>query len=89
MSLSLGFAIYFICWWIVLLGVLPLRIGPQPKEGARDPIAEASGAPLAPNIGLKFLVTTAVSIVIFAAIYAVIAFRLIPLDDIPFLRVGQ
>ncbi len=83
MSASLAFAIYFICWWIVLFAVLPLRIGPQPEEGHLDPFADAAGAPHAPNMGRKFLLTTLVSAVIFAAIYALIAFRLVTLDDFP------
>lgn len=87
MSTSLALAIYFICWWIVLFAILPLKIGPQPKEGERDPHAEASGAPLAPNITLKFVITTIVTAAIFAVIYAIIALKLISLDDIPFLRV--
>ncbi len=86
MSIALALAVYFICWWIVLFAILPLRIGPQAKEGESDPFADASGAPRAPNIGLKFLVTTIVSAVIFAVIYAAISFNLVALDDLPFLR---
>ncbi len=84
MSLSLALAIYFICWWVVLFAILPLRIGPQPPEGANDPLADAAGAPHAPNVARKFLLTTLVSTAVFAVIYAVIAFRLITLDNLPF-----
>ena len=84
MSLSLAFAIYFICWWIVLFAILPLRLGPQPPESERDPFAEASGAPRAPRIGLKFLLTTVISAAVFAAVYVAIAYRLIALDNLPF-----
>ncbi len=84
MSTSLALDIYFIVWWVTLFAILPLRIGPQPEEGERDPIADASGAPYAPNIGRKFLVTTVVSAAIFAVIYVIIAFKLITLDDVPF-----
>ncbi|MGO9545112.1 MAG: DUF1467 family protein [Rhodomicrobium sp.] len=84
MSVSLGLAIYFICWWIVLFAVLPLQIGPPPAEGERDPMAEASGAPHAPRLKTKFLVTTMVSAALFAVIYAVLAFRIVTLDSLPF-----
>jgi predicted secreted protein len=84
MSVSLALAIYFICWWIVLFAILPLRIGPQPKEGSSDPVADAAGAPHAPNVGRKFLLTTLVSAAIFAVIYAVFAFQLVTLDQLPF-----
>jgi predicted secreted protein len=83
MSTSLAIAIYFICWWIVLFAVLPLRIGPQPPESERDPYADAAGAPYAPNLPRKFLITTIVSLGLFAAIYALIAFRLVTLDNLP------
>jgi predicted secreted protein len=84
MSTSLALAIYFICWWVVLLAILPLKIGPQPPEGERDALADAAGAPYAPNIGRKFLLTTLVSTAIFAVIYAIFAFQLITLDGLPF-----
>ena len=84
MSTSLALAIFFICWWIVLFAILPLRIGPQPPEDARDAHADAAGAPYAPNLARKFLITTIVSLVLFAAIYVLIAFRLVTLDNLPF-----
>jgi predicted secreted protein len=87
MSLSLALAVYFLCWWIVLFAILPLKIGPQPKEGGSDPFAEASGAPQSPNIIRKFILTTIVSALIFTAIYVSFAFRIVTLDDIPFLKI--
>jgi predicted secreted protein len=83
MSTSLAIAIYFICWWIVLFAILPLRIGPQPPEGVRDPHADAAGAPYAPNLARKFLITTIVSLGLFAAIYVLIAYQLVRLDSLP------
>jgi len=83
MSGSLAFAIYFICWWVVLFAVLPLKLGPQPPEGERDRFADAAGAPYAPNIGRKFLLTTVISAVIFGLIYAIFALHLVNVDDFP------
>jgi predicted secreted protein len=83
MSSSLAIAIYFICWWIVLFAILPLRIGPQPPEGTRDPFADASGAPYAPNLARKFLITTIVSLGVFAVIYALIAYQLVAPPSLP------
>jgi predicted secreted protein len=84
MSISLALAVYFICWWVVLFAILPLRIGPQPPEGERDAIADAAGAPYAPNVGRKFILTTFVSAAVFAIIYAILAFQLVTLDNLPF-----
>ncbi|MGA7324825.1 MAG: DUF1467 family protein [Rhodomicrobium sp.] len=83
MSISLALAIYFIVWWVTLFAILPIRLGPQPPEGERDEFAEASGAPHAPHIGRKFLITTVVSTAIFAVIYVVFAFQLVRLDSFP------
>ena len=83
MSTSLAIAIYFICWWIVLFAILPLRIGPQPPEGARDPLADAAGAPYAPNLARKFLITTIVSLALFAVIYVVLTLQLVTLGSLP------
>jgi predicted secreted protein len=82
MSLSLAIAIYFICWWIVLFAILPFRIGPQPPAGTRDPLADAAGAPYAPNVARKFLIATIVSLGLFAVIYALIAFQLVTLSSL-------
>lgn len=81
MSIAFALAIYFICWWVVLFAILPLRLGGEPPEGERDPFAEAAGAPSNPRIGAKFLITTIVSAVVFAAIYAAFAFQLIQLPS--------
>jgi predicted secreted protein len=85
MSTPFALATYFICWWVVLFAILPLKVGKQPENGERDSFAEAAGAPAAPNLGIKFLITTVVSAIIFAAIYAIVAYQLISLDDLPFL----
>ena len=42
-------------------------------------------APAVPRIWRKFLITTVISALIFAPIYVVVEYRLIPLDSIPFL----
>ena len=82
MSISLTMALYAICWWIVLFAILPLRLGAEPPPGS-DPFAEAVGAPSAPNMKLKFLVTTIVSAVIVGAVYAAFSYDLIRLDGAP------
>ena len=87
MSVSLALAIYFITWWIVLFAILPLRFGREEHSDQPDRFAEASGAPSTPRLGLKFLITTIVAAVVFAAIYAVIAYKLIALDELTMARV--
>jgi predicted secreted protein len=81
-SLSLAIALYAICWWIVLFAILPLRMGEKPTPPGSDPFAEAVGAPSAPRLKLKFLLTTIVSAAITGAIYAAFALGLIRLDSL-------
>ena len=65
-TLSTGFAIYFVLWWIVLFVTLPFGIRSQHEDGGgaagTDP-----GAPVASQMGRKLIWTTAISAVIFAA----------------------
>ena len=89
MSISLAIALYAICWWIVLFTILPLKMGAKPAPPGSDPFAEAVGAPSAPRLKLKFLVTTIVSAVIVGAIYAAFTYELIRLDDLPFFSLSK
>lgn len=63
-SLSTGFAIYFVVWWIVLFAVLPFGVRSQAESGegvaGTDP-----GAPTAPLMLRKLIWTTIVSAIIF------------------------
>ena len=84
MSLSFAIAIYAIIWWIVLFAMLPIGVRTQEEEGDIAP-GTAESAPHAPRLLAKMLATTVVASLIFAAVYVIIAHRLITLDDIPFL----
>jgi predicted secreted protein len=69
-SLSTGFAIYFVLWWIVLFAVLPFGVRSQMENG--EEIAGTDpGAPSVARMGRKLLWTTVISAVIFAAGMAV------------------
>lgn len=63
----MAIAVYFTTWWIVLFAVLPWGVRSQNEEPDRlqgtDP-----GAPVAPRLGLKALITTATSLAVFAAL---------------------
>ena len=77
MSVVTGIAIYFVIWWTVLFAVLPW--GSRPAD---DPqVGTADSAPARPRIALKFLATTIVSAVIFAAAWAVLEYGGFSLRD--------
>jgi predicted secreted protein len=64
-------AVYFIIWWLSLFVVLPWGIRSQQEDGlvaaGTDP-----GAPSAPMIARKLLITTLVAAVFFALFLAIV-----------------
>lgn len=78
MSATLGFAIYFICWWMVWFAALPFAARGRGQDALNVPDVK-------PPVSLWLLagVTTLISGLIFAVIYAVIAYRLLPIDQLP------
>jgi predicted secreted protein len=55
--------LFVIIWWTVLFAVLPLGTSPV---AAPDQASGWRGAPAQPRLGRKLLITTAVSLVIWA-----------------------
>jgi predicted secreted protein len=69
-TISTGFAIYFVLWWIVLFLTLPFGVRSQHEdgEGAGQVVPGTDpGAPVAPQMGRKLIWTTVISAVLFAA----------------------
>ena len=64
-TISTGFAIYFVVWWIVLFLTLPFGVRSQHEDGESSPGTDP-GAPVASRMGLKLIWTTVISAVIFA-----------------------
>jgi predicted secreted protein len=64
-SISTGFAIYFVLWWIVLFVTLPFGVRSQQEQGEGVPGSDP-GAPVASRMGAKLIWTTAISAVIYA-----------------------
>ena len=64
-TVSTGFAIYFVIWWIVLFLTLPFGVRSQHEAGEGAPGTDP-GAPIATLMGRKLIWTTVISAVIFA-----------------------
>jgi predicted secreted protein len=79
MSAGLAVAIYFIVWWTVLFAVLPIGLRTQAEEGNVVPGTPES-APARPRFLFIIGLTTLISAVVFALIYAVFVWRLIDWD---------
>jgi predicted secreted protein len=60
--------VYFLIWWVVLFAVLPwgVQVPENPEPG------HAPSAPINPHLALKFVVTTAVSAVIWVIVWYVL-----------------
>lgn len=84
MSIVSGMAIYFIIWWVVLFTILPFGVRSQ-HEGDDTVLGTDHGAPIRSRLPGKALVTTLVSLVLFAAFYYIRFVLEFGLDDIPFL----
>ncbi|WP_339929415.1 DUF1467 family protein [uncultured Brevundimonas sp.] len=74
------FAVYVVIWWVVLFAVLPLGTSKErhapPTDGAQW------GAPDNPNLKRKFLTTTWVSLIVWAAVMLLVWIGWMPLPDL-------
>ncbi len=64
-TISTGFAIFFVLWWIVLFVTLPFGVRSQTEDGETIPGSDP-GAPVASRMGRKLIWTTVISVIIFA-----------------------
>ena len=64
-TISTGFAIYFVMWWIVLFVTLPFGVRSQHEDGEGVPGSDP-GAPIKSLMGRKLIWTTVISAVLFA-----------------------
>ena len=64
-TISTGFAIYFVMWWIVLFLTLPFGIRSQHEDRASSAGTDP-GAPVITGMGRKLIWTTVISAVLFA-----------------------
>ena len=78
-----GFFIYMIVWWTVLFCILPMRTTSYAEAGVEVTDGGDPGAPMDPKLGWKAWTTTWVSAIVFAIGYAVYAFHLISLPNLP------
>jgi predicted secreted protein len=75
MTWPLALAIYFTVWWVVLFAVLPFGVRNHAEAGVHLPPGADPGAPVAPRMAIKLAATTVVAALVFAAIYAYIAYE--------------
>ena len=79
MNLSLSIPVFLTLWWLVFLSVLPLGVVSHAEAGIDRGDGGDPAAPVDPKMGRKVLTTTWITAVIFAVIWLVVYFHLIPL----------
>ncbi len=85
MSITSALVLYVVIWAVVLFMILPQWQTSQIEDGEITPGSPAS-APTDAMIKKKLIVTTVIATCVYAVIFSIIFFRLITLDDIPFLN---
>ena len=77
MGIVSGIVVFFMVWWTVLFAVLPwgVTVAEEPEVG------HAPSAPSRPRLGMKFLVTTAITVVIWLIVFALVESDFLSLRD--------
>jgi predicted secreted protein len=75
MNLAFDIAVFYTIWWVVLFAVLPFGVRSHAETGTEHQVGTDAGSPIAIRMGMKLLVTTGITAVLFAAIYAFIAYE--------------
>ncbi|QLP98139.1 MAG: DUF1467 family protein [Rhodoblastus sp.] len=73
LSWPLGLAIYFTFWWVSLFAVLPFGVRSVHETDETTPGVEP-GAPVAPMLARKALLTTLLAAIAFAGLLIVLQF---------------
>lgn len=79
MSLSFAIAIYVVIWWTVLFAVLPIGVRTQGEDGTVVPGTPES-APVAPRLLRIVILTTVISALVFATLWALIRYGIVDLN---------
>ena len=79
MSLSFAIAIYVVIWWTVLFAILPIGVRTQGEDGAIVPGTPES-APTRPRLVRVVLLTTIVSGLVFAGLWAAVRYNVVDLE---------
>ena len=82
MTIFTATCIYLTIWWTVLFMVLPWGVQSHADAGVKVPGGGEPGSPVNPKLKQKFLITTAISVVVFAILWLVLTLGLIKLPPL-------
>ena len=81
MSLTFAIAVYLVIWWTVLFAILPIGVRTQGEDGTIVPGTPES-APTRPRLLRIVLLTTVVSALVFAVLWAAVRYGLVDLEKL-------
>ena len=76
-------AIYLTIWWTVLFAVLPIGVTSHAEAGIDKGDGGDPAAPVDPKLKKKFITTTWISAIVFAVLWLLLHFKVIPLPSLP------
>ena len=82
MGIAGSLMVIAIAWWLAFFALLPVGVRSQLEEGEIVPGSEPS-APISPHLGRKAIAALVVALIVWAALFCLIEFRLVSIDDIP------
>jgi predicted secreted protein len=82
MGIAGSLMVIALAWWLAFFMMLPLGVRSQLEEGNVEPGTEPS-APTTPKLRAKAIAAFAIAVVIWGALFSLIEYELISLDDIP------
>lgn len=83
MSIAGGIVAFVIIWMVVLFMVLPWGVRNPAEMGEQVDPGHDPGAPVRPMLWRKIAVTTAISAALWAAVFYILEYRVVTLDDLP------
>ena len=84
MTIATSLVLFASIWAVIFFMVLPIGMVSQHEDGDVLPGTPAS-APANPVIVRKIVITTVVAAIVFAVVWSVLHFKLVTLEDLPFL----
>ena len=75
-------AVFFVIWWLVLFAALPFGVRTQDEDNDVT-LGTVSSAPRGPHMLRAVVITTIVTLMIFAALYVLTRVLGYSIDDIP------
>ena len=73
MGITGSLIVYIIIWWIVFFSILPVGIKSENKQFKENLEGNDPGAPKNPKIGIKFIITTIITTILFFGIYYMVS----------------